>query len=297
MEEVWQAKLEMAWLALRQDDDQRAADLASEVLSEDPENPEALFVIGSSSLFLGDHQVAEAAVRSLLELEPEEAPSHFLLGLFHQQAKQDSKAAETAFRTAIRHDPDYNVTHAVLARLLGDQGRVEEGITIAHKALKEDPENLPLINALQTLHRLNKDPELAQRFGEMALRLDPEHAAPHLEMGMRLLERGAKEQAHGSFLESLRLRPADGGTQRAIAFEQVRTHPIFRNGYFLPFKLGFIGAVAITPVFWWLLSLAFSPLIYVAWIALVLGLGAYLYHGLFYLCFWLALRRIRRGRL
>ena len=97
----------------------------------------------------------------------------------------------------------------MLGRFLGNLHRLEEAITVAAKGLKLAPEHLAMIRTLQTLYRLNDEPDMAQAMAERALGLDPEDADVHLEAGLNLLDRGDTRAAHRNFLQSLRIQPAD----------------------------------------------------------------------------------------
>ena len=296
MEYAIQAKLSLARLSLDQNQLDRASQLVEEILSDDPLHPEALYLLGLIQV-ITNHPLAEETTRSLLSIEPDHSRSHFLLGLLNHYFKKNAVGAETSYRTAIRFDPEDSLPRTALARLLGEKERLEEAITVAHQALKIDPENPTAYELLTHLYRLNKEDDLARKFAQQGLALDPENADVHREIGLRLLHQGDESSAVESLYESLRLEPDNASSREEIAYEKVKSHPLFKNGFFLSFKLPTLICAILTPVFWWLLSLLFSPLIYLTWISLILVILGYSYHGLFLLCRKLTLRRINQGRL
>jgi len=273
-----------------------ALEAAREGLTQEPEDQEFLLIAAMSALVMDDLLTAEHAIENLLRLQPEEGHTHLAAGLLKEAQKRDTQA-ELHFRKAIQFAPENARFRAFLGTFLGQRGRLEEGITVARKGLKLEPQNVTVLHALQRLYRWNKEPELSEQFEQRALALAPDGGELHLEAGFRLLEKGDIRGAKGRFLEKLRAAPADGESMKAIAHERVKNHPFFRRGFLLSFKLGIQIAAWLTPLFWFALSLLFAPLAIVGWLSLVVVIGANLYHGLFLLCRHLVLIRMQRGRL
>lgn len=299
MEEAQQRSLlEYGWLCLNRDDVDAAEDAATRVLAAENDHEEALLLLGFASIRLKKPAQAEHASRRLLEVAPNHAASHLLLGFFFSDDSQkDPVAAEQAFREAVSLDPDSADNYAFLGQFLGMRNRLREGIVVARKGLKIDPDNPLVVHTLQCLYRLSKDAEMAENFGAHALSLAPEESANHLEAGLRWLSDDHTGKAKGSFREALRLAPADADSQAAIAHEKVRQHKFFKKGFFISFdRITIIGA-CLTVAFWWGLSLLWHPFIYMAGLSIVIAIGAFGYHGLFLLCRRLTLRRLRNGRL
>jgi tetratricopeptide (TPR) repeat protein len=197
----------------------------------------------------------------------------------------------------VKLNPDDPDLYAHLGQFLATRGRFQEGIATARKGLRIDPDNLFVVKALQILYRLADDLNLSEEFGNRALQLDPEDSQNHLQAGFRMLEGKESKRARGSFLEALRLAPADDDSYHSIAHEKVRQHPFFKKGFFLSFHKWIVTGAIITPVFWWLLSLLWQPFFWMAILSALILVCAYAYTGLFHLCRWLVLRRLRSGQL
>lgn len=291
------AQLEYGWLSLNRDDFEAAAAAAKEVLSHETEHPDALFLLGLAALNLKDAASAEVATKKLLEVEPEDARSHLLLGFYSHEMLKDPVAAERAFRECVKQAPEEPEYYAFLGQFLATRDRYQEGIATARKGLRIDPDHLLVVQALAALYRLAENKDMAEKFGRRALELAPEESGNFLEAGFRLLDSGEKMEATGNFREALRLSPDAGDSFESIAHEKVRNHPLFKKGIYLPTnKITIFGAV-ITPVFWWLLSLLWQPMIWMALLSLVVVVGLYLYTGLFHFCRWRVLCGLRNGRL
>lgn len=264
-------------------------------LAAEPEDESALYLAGFSALLLDDAETAANMAKALIRAHPDSPYGHEILG--HLAVDQrDQRAAELHFRAALRAQPDSARFQALLGNFLGSHERLEEGITVARKALKSDPEDPFTLTVLQKLYRLNEEPELAAQFAARALAANPEAAGAHLEAGLLMLEKGQRHEARGRFLESLRLDPMSGDAKQVMAYERVRSHPLFRNGVFLKTERGFVIAAVLTPLVWFGLSLLWEPIVYVAYAALALVILGYGYLGLFHLLVRIALRRIRLGK-
>jgi tetratricopeptide (TPR) repeat protein len=288
-------RLAAAWFLFERKRHADALAKAGEALSADPASLEAHYLAGLCHACLERRAEAETHARAVLRLAPEAPQGHELVAIAGWD--RDRRRAEQGLREALRLDPQNAMRYAMLGRFLGDLGRLEEGITVAIKGRKLAPENLGVLRTLQTLYRLNEEPELAQEMAERALKLDPEDADVHLEAGLRLLDRGDTRAAHGSFLQSLRIAPADGSTHEAIAHERVRTHRLFRNAWLLPVTPGGLTFTLLTPLFWYGLSRLFSPLRYIALAAVVFIVFSYTQRAAFRLCRAWVLRRIKAGKL
>ncbi len=277
-----------------------AIEAAGDVLTIEPDHPGAHRLTALAALQLERFELAESSAATYLAYDPESADAHYLMGHIQNIVKKNKIAAESHFRTMIRCDRDFAEGYGVLGLFLGQQGRVEEGITVARKGLKVDSDSLTILQALQTLYRVNKEPKMADKIGRQALELYPEEAEQHLEVGLRLLEMGGKSagtNARSSFLESLRIDPDDQEIRHVIAHERVRNHPFFKNGFFLSFKPSIMVPALMVPLVWYALALLLRPFIVLAWLSVVALLAGYLYHGSFLVCRHVVRHRIDRGDL
>lgn len=234
--------------------------------------------------------------RKALARAPDEDQAHAVLAVVADHERRFENA-ETHIQRAIAIAPEHALHRVTYAYVLSRWGRLEDAITAARHGLKLDPESGAAALSLASFYRLNDEPELAERYANLALSLEPSAAAHHLEEGLRLLGGGAAREARGRFLESLRLDPADGDSFEAIAHETVRNYPLFKRALFPPRRLDLALAALLTPVVWYLLSLLFRPLVWVAIASGVLLAAGYLHLAAFVLCRRVVLRRLRDGRL
>ncbi len=85
---------------------------------------------------------AKASASRAQELDPKLAEAHFAQGVVQFVHDHAFAAAENAFRLAIQLQPDDPLTHNWYARLLSAQGRHDEAIAEARRAITADPLSL-----------------------------------------------------------------------------------------------------------------------------------------------------------
>jgi Flp pilus assembly protein TadD len=219
-----------------------------------------------------------------------------LLALVDDHRERHESAHEHILR-AIAAAPEDARHRVVLGCILARWDRIEDGITAARQGLLLQPGSGFALGTLASLYRINDEPELAARYATQALEAEPDAAHHHLEEGLGLLERRAPGPARLRFLEALRLDPVRGDTFDAIAHETVRTHWAFKHGIFPPKQPDLAIAALLVPPTWYVLSLAWRPLIAVAWLSSALLVAGYAYLGVFVLCRRAVVARLRRGRL
>lgn len=296
-DEFLERSLEKARLYYRRGDYEETCAAARECLSADPQNPEALYLLSMSCIYLEYWDEADEAVRALLAEEPEWSLSHAAAGhLLAGRPKADLPRAERHFREAVRLDPEDPWGFATLGLFPGKMGRVEDGITVAWKGLKLDAEDLSCLHVLQVLYRLNKEPEMAEDMEKKALAIDPDNSSLHLEAGLRMLEGGESRAARGRFWESLRLNPTSLSAKMAIADKRARQNLLFRNGCYISVQPAIMIPIIVTPLIWLALSFVWGPFRYLAVISAILVVVGYIHLGVFLLYRRGLLKRIEAGK-
>jgi tetratricopeptide (TPR) repeat protein len=111
-----------------------------EILDEDPDDADALHVLGVVAQRSGHADAAEALLGRAAELRPDEARFHFGLGAFHAERRELGEAAECYRRGLRLSGGDVGARHAlaqVLARmgdLQGSLGEYREPLLLAAPA-------------------------------------------------------------------------------------------------------------------------------------------------------------------
>lgn len=132
---------------------------------------------------------AETVFRAILARDPNDAEALHLLGVIASDARQPAVAVEF-IRRAIALRPDMAAYHNNLGRALRDAGRLDEAIEACRRAIALNPRHAKAhFNLGQTMRDLDRIDEAIAMF-ERAIVLDPNYARSHYALGLMLLLRG-----------------------------------------------------------------------------------------------------------
>jgi tetratricopeptide (TPR) repeat protein len=217
-----------------------AGRLYQSVLASNPNDPDALHLLGLVVHQLGQHQPAaelmsraigikpspvyyanlaevwralgqlDKAVeccRTALALSPAypEAANH--LGLALMQLGKLAQAVEQ-FQAALLVRPNFAIVHSNLAKALRAQGELEPAIQHYRKAIAYDPNLASAHGHLgQLLCERQELPQALEHY-QKAIELRPGFAAAHCNLGIVLSMMGNLDAARQHFVEALRLNPS-----------------------------------------------------------------------------------------
>jgi tetratricopeptide (TPR) repeat protein len=215
-----------------------AARLYEQVLARDPQNADALHLIGVLRHQQGDHTAAaerirdaialrpsipayhanlaeayralgqfERAVgccRSALKLWPDFPEAHCNLGLALQALGRHAEAAEH-FRRALELRADFAAAHNSLGITLRELGQSEEALEHFRRAVELAPDYPPARTNLGQCLLDHNQAEEALIHCQEAVRLQPDLAAAHHNLGNALRGQGRYLEARAAYLEAIRL--------------------------------------------------------------------------------------------
>jgi predicted TPR repeat methyltransferase len=227
-----------------------AAVAYEQILRVDPNNANALNLLGMVHHARGRHREAEFLVRRATELAPEVPGFHNNLGntLLVQRRHEQ---AEEAYRRAVELQPDYAEAHNNFGVALLGQGKVEDAIQSFVAALDLRPvypharNNLGNAFRARSLYRdaancyrdaIQQDPRYAEAHvnlartllameqpGEaasaarQAIVLQPDHVGAFMTLGMALEQQGKPGEAIAVYRDALQLRPEARGIRFQLA--------------------------------------------------------------------------------
>jgi predicted O-linked N-acetylglucosamine transferase (SPINDLY family) len=195
-----------------------AESLYRQVLQADPNQPDALHLLGSLALQAGDSPKALELTQGAIQLMPAVAVYHNTLGsvLFRQG---QLLAAEQAYRRALSLDSKSPDTLNNLGNVVAAQSRIDEAVAAYQSALALRPNDAVTHYHLGiALKRLTRRDEAINAF-RGAIRLDPNFAEAHNNLGSLLCENGDAAAAVETLKTAIRLRPqfAEALSNLAIA--------------------------------------------------------------------------------
>lgn len=176
----------------------------------DAREPERADSLLSRALILrdsGDRTAAATVVRRLVEIAPDAAIAHDLLGeLLAADSQVDDALA--AHRRAVELDPKDVDARCRLGGLLQTLGRLPEARAVYEEALEIEPDAWRVHNCLGTLYLEQAEPRLALAEFRKALVPEP-RIAPLCNLGVLLRRMGRLEEGAKPLRLALKLDPAN----------------------------------------------------------------------------------------
>jgi len=176
------------------------------VLQSDPEDADALIILGHCKIDTKQFDEATTILKQCLQYDSNKDYVFYLLG-FTSYQQSDNKTALNYLSEALSLFP-YNPGYfALVAHVHLDDKNYEKALVAADSGLLIDAENVSCLNARSTaLFRLNKKDAAYETIHE-ALSIDPENYITHTNYGWHHLEKGRHKEAANHFREALRINP------------------------------------------------------------------------------------------
>jgi Flp pilus assembly protein TadD len=199
-----------------------AVTLWSDVVSKSPEKPRPHLILGSALLERGR---VDEALRELGEAQRlDSGQPNAELPLVHTRrgraylAQGEVDRAEAEFREAIRVDPGNGQARFLLGRVFAIRGRSEDAIREYRTAFRLDPAGAPAQAHQMLADELTKVGSLGEAIEELrvALRLAPQDAALHAQLGHLYERSGLVSEAIREYEEFARLEPANAAGVRSL---------------------------------------------------------------------------------
>ncbi len=183
-----------------------AAKLYNNILKEQPDNINVIFLAGTLNLQQRNFEVACMFFRKVLELNPDYALVHGNLGIaLHESGKIDE--AIKCYRKAITLKPNHVNTYFNLGNALKQQGKLEEAVTCYKNAIVLNPKEADLYGNLGNTYREHGKLGEAVECYRQAVALNPDNPGFHCNLGAALHESGSLDEAILSYKEAVRLDP------------------------------------------------------------------------------------------
>lgn len=225
------------------------------LLDRYPDHVKACVNYGVLLMYSGRPMEALYYFQQALESHPNDAESHFRVGLVQHHTMLDKQAAKVSYEAALVAEPNHDEALMFLAGLLKDEGKLDEALALLRRAVAGKPKTLnPYFNLSEYL----KD---ADQFEEALAVLDEakSHPLAKTEQGSfqllqsrasGLLRAGNIAAALDAYREVLRLKPRDPGAHSGMLFcinyDNATSHAERAKAYrdFDRFMVGFRSATA-----------------------------------------------------
>ncbi|MGA2441511.1 MAG: tetratricopeptide repeat protein [Tepidisphaeraceae bacterium] len=176
-----------------------------QVLTEQPDNAEALHLLGVLAAQTGKSGAAVELIGRAVRLKPDLADAHYNLGKALTETGRVDEAIDS-YRQAIRLKPDNAVAHNNLGIALRDTGQLEKAVASYREAIRlkgdypEAHNNLGI--ALKDMGRLDE----AIACYRQAIGINPHYAEARGNLGNALSDLGRLEEAIAAYRDAIRLK-------------------------------------------------------------------------------------------
>ncbi len=199
---------------------ENAVAMYQRILDQEPQTPEALYLLGLTAVQSGDLGRAAGLIQRAIALKPQEADYHHHLGLVMERMGCLPEAAE-AYKNALRSDPARLEAFRSLLRicpgetglglwlgnLLFAKGSLTEALKYYQLVADQAPDNAAALNNMGCiLQRLGRHTEAETAFRRV-LTLSPENAEGLNNLGYALYLQGKLEGAMDCYGKAVALNP------------------------------------------------------------------------------------------
>lgn len=176
------------------------------MLTQAPEHPDALHLLGLIAQANGDLALAEAHIRRALTARPQEAMFHYNLANVLRDAGRFGDAV-ASYRSALQFRPDDADTLLNLGSTLAAHGDPAAAADCYRILLHQTPRHLSALLSLgEVLRSLGQDSD-ARAVYQKALEIDPDHCEAHLGLAVLSQEAGEESDAQHHYQAAVRANP------------------------------------------------------------------------------------------
>jgi len=188
-------------------------DLSSQKAKESLPDPKDFILvadqadIGFSHYAKGELTEAVEAFQQVLQANPNDISTHFMLGLVYERQKKTDLAIRE-YQETLRLDPTYLDARRQMGMLLAAQGNLAQAQAEFKEALRLNPNHKEVHSLLAATYLFNQQFEEARAEIQKALALDPNFADAHYNLGLLYARSGSLERAIEELQTALRLKPS-----------------------------------------------------------------------------------------
>jgi len=199
--------IQLAFEHFQAGDFQQAEDTCKDILKVQPDDADALHLLGIIYYQLNNYDVAIQYIRKALQFSPSDPDAYYDLGnALHEKGELDE--AITYYQKALHFDPNFIEAYNNLGFALQDKGQLDEAITCYQKALQLNPNYTQAYNNLGYAFYL-KQGQLDEAITcyQKALQLNPNYAEAYNNLGLALQEKGQLDEAITCYQKAIQHYP------------------------------------------------------------------------------------------
>jgi tetratricopeptide (TPR) repeat protein len=169
-----------------------------------PKDPAAHWKLAKASLEAKDIRTAFTELRTTVELDPNNFEALGMLGEIYVMAGKKEEAAQIA-DNLVKSRPDDPQGYVLQSGIAVRAGKVDEGIAKLKKAAELDPKRVRTLLTIGNLHMLKRDRKGAQEWYDKALAVDPNSADVHMTRGNFFFATGERDEGEKEYRRAIDL--------------------------------------------------------------------------------------------
>lgn len=200
------AAMHLAVRLYKSGDPRQSVPVCMRVLSMDPDNPEALHLLGLIAHQMGKNETAVGLIERAIGIRPEVFLYHYTAGNVYL-ALNEPDTAIACYKSAIALNPAFHEAHNNLGVLMLEQGNLDEAIACFDRALALKSDFYEAYNnSGNALKEQGKLDEAIARY-RRAIALKPDFHEAYNNLGVALTEQGRLDEAMTCFERAIALNP------------------------------------------------------------------------------------------
>lgn len=176
-----------------------------QVLQADPNQADALHLLGLIAHQAQNHQLAIDYIRRAIVLKENAAAFHNNLGEVYVALGRVAEAV-ACYRRVLELKPDWVEVHAKLGHLFNDNGQPDEAQACYRRTLELQPDNLEVLVNLGNIFKAQGNPDEAVACYRRVLQIQPDLAEAHNNLGIAYQDQRKLLDAEACYRRATELR-------------------------------------------------------------------------------------------
>jgi tetratricopeptide (TPR) repeat protein len=186
----------------------QAENVCIEILSEQPNNIDALHFLGILYYQMRNYDFAVEYLEKALKINPNDPDAQYNIGLSFKEKGQLDKAI-ACYQKALQLNPNFANAQYNLGMVLQEKGDIDEAIPCYQKALQLNPNLSGVYYNLGIISQEKEQIDEAIIYYQKALQLNPNLSDAHNNLGLSLQEKGQLDEALAYYQKALQITPHD----------------------------------------------------------------------------------------
>lgn len=217
-----EAGYRLAWLLLSQGRIDECISFVEKLKESQQLSAPLLKVLGDAYLKKGERTAGVSALKSAIELSPDDAASRFALGIAWLKAPPDLQEAEQSFRQFLKLQPDDAQGQLHLGYVLLKEKQYGEARELLEKSIQKGSATPEAFYYLGLIAQGQNEDERAIELFEKAIQLAPSFAYVHVALGATYLKLKDYTRAQGALETGVKLSPEDSKAHYNLAMLYAR---------------------------------------------------------------------------